>query len=63
MPCPPTPPHADIDATGIHFLDDFVDELQEDGVKLVLGNPSQQVGARRRRTRAAQRRRCQRAHR
>ncbi|PSC69015.1 sulfate transporter [Micractinium conductrix] len=36
-------PVTDIDATGIHFLDDFVDELQEDGVKLVLGNPSQQV--------------------
>ncbi|KAL4457420.1 hypothetical protein ABPG75_012285 [Micractinium tetrahymenae] len=37
-------PVTDIDATGIHFLDDLVDELRhEGGVALVLGNPSQRV--------------------
>jgi len=41
-PTPPLPA-ADIDATGIHFLDDLLDELKEDGIQLVLGNPSQQV--------------------
>ncbi len=48
MPLTPPQPNlcafADIDATGIHFLDDLVDELRhEGGITLVLGNPSQRV--------------------
>lgn len=38
------PPSADVDATGIHFLDDLVDDLKTQGIRLVLGNPSTQVG-------------------
>jgi hypothetical protein len=34
---------ADIDATGIHWLDDLVDELREDSIQLVLGNPAKMV--------------------
>ena len=37
------PSPADIDATGIHFLDDLVDELRDDNVDLVLGNPAKNV--------------------
>ncbi|EFN58438.1 hypothetical protein CHLNCDRAFT_19800, partial [Chlorella variabilis] len=36
-------PVTDVDATGSHFLDDLVDELNDDSIKLVLGNPSQQA--------------------
>ncbi|KAI7843852.1 hypothetical protein COHA_002403 [Chlorella ohadii] len=36
-------PVTDIDATGIHFLDDLVDELRDDNVDLVLGNPAKNV--------------------
>lgn len=32
-----------MDATGIHFLDDLVDELKEQKIHVVLGNPSLQV--------------------
>jgi uncharacterized protein with von Willebrand factor type A (vWA) domain len=32
-----------VDATGIHFLDDLVDELKEQEIHVVLGNPSLQV--------------------
>jgi anti-anti-sigma regulatory factor len=32
-----------VDATGIHFLDDLVDDLKKQGIRLVLGNPSTQV--------------------
>ena len=39
--CLPLP--ADIDATGIHWLDDLVDELREDSIQLVLGNPAKMV--------------------
>lgn len=40
----PRPSHpADIDATGIHFFDDLIDELRDDGVDLVLGNPAKNV--------------------
>lgn len=46
-PCPACPSDlpspADIDATGIHFLDDLVDELRDDNVDLVLGNPAKNV--------------------
>ena len=34
---------ADIDATGIHWLDDLVDELREDSIQLVLCNPAKMV--------------------
>ncbi|KAL4859014.1 Proton/sulfate cotransporter 2 [Chlorella vulgaris] len=36
-------PVTDVDATGIHFLDDLVDELKEQEIHVVLGNPSLQV--------------------
>ncbi|KAI7843851.1 hypothetical protein COHA_002402 [Chlorella ohadii] len=36
-------PVTDVDATGIHFLDDLVDELRDDNVDLVLGNPAKNV--------------------
>ena len=35
-------PHP-IDATGIHWLDDLVDELREDSIQLVLCNPAKMV--------------------
>ncbi len=34
---------ADIDATAVHFLDNFLDELKREGLQLALANPSQQV--------------------
>jgi MFS superfamily sulfate permease-like transporter len=43
LPPSPLPPRADVDATGIHFLDDLVDDLKKQGIRLVLGNPSTQV--------------------
>lgn len=52
--CPPMDslPHhhvpltaADMDATAVHFLNGFVDELRAEGLDLALANPSQQVGA------------------
>ncbi|PRW56212.1 sulfate transporter [Chlorella sorokiniana] len=36
-------PVTDIDATGIHFLEDLIDELRDDGIDLVLGNPAKNV--------------------
>jgi hypothetical protein len=36
-------PVTDVDATAIHFLKDFIDELEGDGAQLALANPSQQV--------------------
>lgn len=38
-------PHicADVDATALHFLQDFIDELAGQGVQLVLANPSQEA--------------------
>lgn len=35
-----------IDATAVHFLDAFLDELKREGLQLALANPSQQVGCR-----------------
>ena len=40
-PC--SPGSTDIDATGIHFLEDLLDELRDDNVDLVLGNPAKGV--------------------
>lgn len=42
-PTPPPAPPSDIDATGIHFFDDLIDELRDDGIDLVLGNPAKNV--------------------
>ena len=36
-------PVTDVDATGIHFLHDFIDELRGQGVRFALANPSKQV--------------------
>ena len=36
---------SDIDATGIHFLSDFLDELYDDSIGLVLANPNNRVSA------------------
>lgn len=36
-------PVTDIDSSAMHFLDDFIDELAQDGIELVLANPSQQA--------------------
>ena len=36
-------PVTDIDATGIHFLNDFIDELREQGIRFAMANPSKQV--------------------
>ena len=36
-------PVTDVDATGIHFLHDFIDELREEGIRFAMANPSKEV--------------------
>lgn len=36
-------PVTDCDATGVHFMHDFLRVLSEEGIKLAISNPSKQV--------------------
>lgn len=42
---PPRLRPADVDATGVHFMNDIIRLLDKEGVKLVLANPTRKVRA------------------